>query len=196
MRADIGRCTHAFTADCREAGIRVLGRLLADRRRPRRDHRGPGSPMAAGDQRRRRGTSRGVGDRANRPRRSLRLARGLRADLPPRTSAPPARNARSSTSTAFGTPASSPTRTARTSRRWSCVTAVARGSGVDPLKQGHRQCAPAATPKSRRARACRRSPSPSGLAPGARPSVSVSRQPAHIRFPTAQNQEVSALIPV
>ena len=88
VRTDIGGATHAFTADCRDAGIRFsVGYELTETVRAA-ILEVPETAWRAGDQRRRRGPRRRLGRRADRPPRSVRLARGIPADLPPRTAAP------------------------------------------------------------------------------------------------------------
>jgi hypothetical protein len=86
-RADIGGCTHAFTADCRDAGIRFsVGYELTDTVRQAILE----APEAQWEQAidADRGTRRGMGVRADRPTGLVRLAGGLAADLPTRAAAP------------------------------------------------------------------------------------------------------------
>ena len=87
VRTDSGGCTHAFTADCRDAQIRFSDRLRAERNGPRRDPRGPGNRVAAGDRRRWGSSGRRVGRGADRPSEPDRLARGMPADRPARAAA-------------------------------------------------------------------------------------------------------------
>jgi Transposase DDE domain group 1 len=87
VRTDIGGQTHAFTADCRDAGIHFsVGYELTET--VRRDPQGPGGGVDTGDQRGRGEPGWRVGDGADRPHRSVRLARGVPPGLSQRASAP------------------------------------------------------------------------------------------------------------
>ncbi len=138
VRADIGGCTHAFTSDCRDAGIRFsVGYELGETVR----HAILELPETAWTQ---------AIDADGEDRNGAWVAEltdhldlsawpeGDAADRAGASARTPARSSRSSTSTATGTRASSPTRPARTSPPWSCATAAAPASRT--------RSAPARTP--------------------------------------------------
>ena len=150
-RADIGGCTHAFTADCRDANIRFsVGYELNDTVRQTildlpetawvqaidadgQDREGAWVAELTDDL-----------DLSAWPEGSRLIVRRERPT--------PARNSRSSTSTATDTSAFSPTRTAATSPSWSCATAAAPASRTASAPARTPACATSRTTPSRTTR--------------------------------------------
>ena len=156
VRTDIGGQTHAFTADCREAGIRFsVGYELSDTVRAAilevPETAWEQAINADGEDR----DGAWVAELTDRidlsawPEGSRLICRRERPH--------PGAQFRSSTSTATGTRAFSPTRTATTSPPWSCATAAAPASRT--------ASAPARTP----ACATSRTTPSSTTRPGSRP---------------------------
>ena len=136
MRADIGGRTHAFTSDCREAGIRFSVGYEVDERVREAIAALPESAWRAaidGDGTEREGAQ---VDGAERARRPLKLARGHAAHPPTRAS-PSRRPAlgprrRGYRHTAFITDQGGDI------AAWSCATAAGPGSRTRSARQGDR----------------------------------------------------------
>jgi hypothetical protein len=151
VRADIGGATHAFTADCRDANIRfsVGYELSATVRAAILELPEPAWVQAVEPG----GAARDGAwvaeltehlDLSAWPAGSRLICRRERPH--------PGAQFQISTSTATATPASSPTKTARTSPPWSCATAAAHGSRTRSARARTPACATCPTTPSRTTR--------------------------------------------